>query len=101
MVITAMASPPSVLLLHGAGRDGDPLARDVVQDVDLIAQGTACEHLEDLEGRLQRTVRTLPHQIVDRGHRESLHRSPPEVAQSLAQARVPNKWSFLSTRRRA
>src|SRR5262249_37485942 len=48
------------------GRDGDALAAHVVQDIDLIGQGTAGEDLEHLEGFFQSGSRwLLRHQCLD------------------------------------
>src|ERR1051325_7663148 len=91
MVTPAMASPPSVLLLDGAGRDRDPLARHVVEDVHLVAQGTAREHLEHVEGRLQRALGMRAHQIVDRSQRDAF-----QVAESLAHAGMADKASYTA-----
>src|SRR5689334_15666503 len=81
-------SPPPILLLERRWRDRDALSSDVLEDIDLVCERSAGEHLEDLERAFQAAVRTLFHERLDGGARQSGHRMPPKSGQDYHRTRT-------------
>src|SRR5690242_17396678 len=77
-------SPPPILVSDRRGRDGDTLARDVLENVDLIRERAARKHFKYVERGLERPVRPLGHQSLHRGHREPRHRASRRVPARVA-----------------
>src|SRR4029453_18687127 len=76
-------SPPPILVPERRRRDRNPLAGDVLQDVDLVRQRSAGKHFEDVQRTLQGRVRALLHERLDVGARQSRHPALPKVAASV------------------